>query len=349
MASKNIHAGEFPDQVLLDLGFEDGNQVGLMVNNSTNTKVSLIEEIYLSESKAQYDKIIELLETETTNDLTQVKRAFILPMHNVSTERLKAALKEHKISVTNDYEKADFIIPHTNFYDTYTQVDNIPTNKLVFKIYNGYFSNEHRQAVSDYHSDTGNNVILEKRALGDYSQYQIEYTSAPYDSFCFSKMSIVLAKMVEDGELQVIETDTILNQSANRVPMTEELMEDLKKMIDNYDPSDEELEMAGKIIPTIDPTGEPYLLYTYASFLDEKSYQYTRNKDVQYWLRKYDISELSRCNAEQAIKYFEAKDMLDSRCFRALEVQCRQEIQIHNRELYTFKVQVKPEYRKYMK
>ena len=343
MASKNIHAGEFPDQAIIDLGFEDGQQVGFFLGNTN------IEEIYLSESKSQYDKIIELLETETTSDLTIVKKAFILPMHNVSTDRLKAALKEHKIGITNDYEKADFIIPHTNFYDTYTQVDNIPQTKLMFKLYNGYFSNEHRQAVQDYHSDTGNNVLLDKRALGNHSQWSVEYTSAPYDSYCFSNMSIILAKMVEDGELQVIETDTILNQSANRVPMTEELMEDIKKMIDGYDVSDEELEMAGKIIPTIDPTGEPFLLYTYADFLDNKSYQYTRNKDVLYWIQKHDIRKLSNYNAEQAIKYFEDKGILDSRCFRALEVECRKEIQIHNRELYTFKVQVKPEYRKYMK
>ena len=65
-------------------------------------------------------------------------------------------------------------------------------------------------------------------------------------------------------------------------------------------------------------------------------------------MEKWNISYLARLNAEQAIKYFEDKGLLDSRCFRALEVQCRQEIQIHNRELYTFKVQVKPEYRKYM-
>tara|TARA_R110002012_G_scaffold19163_11_gene69615 strand:- start:343 stop:1374 length:1032 start_codon:yes stop_codon:yes gene_type:complete len=343
MASKNIHAGEFPDQTLLDLGFEDGTQVGFMVNNL------LIEEVYCSESLSQYNKIIDLLETETTTDLTKVKRAFILPMHKVSTDRLKAALKEHKISVTNDYEKADFIIPHTNFYDTYTQVDTIPTNKLVFKIYNGFYCNDHRQTAIDYYVDTGNDLILEKRSLGDRYQHNIDYSSAPYDSFYFSKMSIVLASMIEDGELQVIETDTILNQSANRVAMTKELMEDLKKMIDGYDTSKEELEMAGKIIPTIDPTGEPYLLYEYASFLDDKSYHYNRNKDVQYWLNKHDIDNLARCNAEEAIKYFEDRDMLDSRCFRALEVKCREEIQIHNRELYTFKVQVKPEYRKYMK
>ena len=54
-------------------------------------------------------------------------------------------------------------------------------------------------------------------------------------------------------------------------------------------------------------------------------------------------------NAEDAIKHFEQEGILDSRCFRALEVECRKEIIISNRELYTFKVQVKPEYRKYMK
>ena len=341
MASKNIHAGEFPDQAVIDLGFEDGAETGFVCSD--------VETIYLSESFSMYNKIEDLLTKETTSDLTLVKKAFVLPMHNVSTDRLKAALKEHKISITNDYEKADFIIPHTNFYDQYNNVDNIPQSKLMFHLYNGYFQNDHRKLVEDYHKDTGNNIILDKRSLGDRHQWNVDYTSAPYDSYCFSKMALILADMVDKGEMEVVETDTILNQSANRVPMTEELMEDIKKMIDNYSASDEEIEMAGKIIPTIDPTGEPYLLYKYAEdFLDNISYKYNRNKDVLYWMDKWNISYLSRLNAEQAIKHFEDKELLDSRCFRALEVQCRKEIQIHNRELYTFKVQVKPEYRKYM-
>ena len=343
MAGKNIHQQELPDQVLTDLGFDEAVEVGLMMKNLD------IEEIYLSESLSQYDKIKELLKTETTADLTTVTRAFILPMHNVSTERLKAALKEHKIGITNDYEKADFIIPHTNFYDMYQSVETIPQTKLMFKLCNGYYSNDHRSAVVDYHEKTGNNVILDKNSLGDSYQHNIDYVSAPYDSYCFSKMSLLLADLIDKGEMAVIETDTILNQSANRVPMTAELMEDIKKMVDNYSASDEEIEMAGKIIPTIDPTGEPYLLYKYAeSFLDSVSYKYNRNKDVMYWMQKHDIYNLSRKNAEEAIKYFDEKEVLDSRCFRALEVKCREQIQIHNRELYTFKVQVKPEYRKYL-
>ena len=110
MASKNIHHSEISPELLDDLGFTDLVSVGLMMSNLN------IEDMQLSESKSQYDKIKNLLTTETTTDLTKVKRAFVLPMHNVSTDRLKAALKEHKISVTNDYEKADFIIPHINFY-----------------------------------------------------------------------------------------------------------------------------------------------------------------------------------------------------------------------------------------
>ena len=342
MASKNIHHSEISPELIEDLGFTDMITVGFMMNNLD------IEDVHLSESVSQYESIRDLLSTETTTDLTKVKRAFVLPMHNVSTDRLKASLKEHKISITNDYEKADFIIPHTNFYESYGTIDNIPQTKMMFKLTNGYYSNEHRQAVEDYHEKTGNNVILDKRSLGALYQYNLEYTSAPFDSFIFSNMSLAIAKLIEDGELQVIETDTVLNQSANRVPMTEELMDDLRKMIDSYNASDEEIEMAGKIIPTIDPTGEPYLLYSNADFLNSKAYKYNRNKDVQYWLEKHHIYHLAYCNAEEAIKWFEERGELDSRCFRALEVKCREQIQISNRELYTFKVQVKPEYRKYM-
>ena len=344
MASKNIHDGVYPSEQLNILGFEDAEVLGMVQNNLD------IVEVTLSESQAQYTKVKGLLETETTNDLTTVKKAFILPMSNISTDRLKAALKEHKISVTNDYEKADFIIPHLNFYDDYSSIDSIPQTKMMFHLKNGYYCNSHRQCVKDYYDDTGNTVILDKRSLGDHYQHNIGYDSLPYDSYVFSNMAICIANLVEAGELQVVETDTILNQSANRVPMTEELMEDLNKMISGYSASDEELQMAGKIIPTIDPAGEPYLLYKYSKeFLGNIDYKYNRNKDVIYWLQKHNCSYLARMTAEDAIKHFEQEGKLDSRCFRALEVECRKEIVISNRELYTFKVQVKPEYRKYMK
>jgi len=342
MASKNIHDGHCPRQAINDLGFVDMVTVGFVTS-------SMVEDIYLSESLTQYDKVKDFLTTETTADLTVVKRAFVLPMHNVSTDRLKAALKEHKIGITNDYEKADFIVPHTNFYESYINIASIPQTKMMFKLSNGYYCHDHRPLTQDYNERTDNDVLLETRSQDNNYQHNMNYESAPFDSFIFSNMSLVLADLIDRGEMQVIATDTILNQSANRIPITEQLMEDIKKMVDTYSATDEDVEMAGKIIPTIDPTGEPFLLYNYASMLENSSYKFNRNKDVQYWFDKYRINRLSRLNAEDAIKHFEELGQLDSRCFKALEVKCREQIQIHNRELYTFKVQVKPEYRKYMK
>ena len=198
MASKNIHDGVYPSQALVNLGFEDAGTVGMVQNNLD------VVDVILSESKAQYDKVKNLLETETTNDLTTVKKAFILPMADVSTDRLKSALREHKITVTNDYEKADFIIPHVNFYDKYSAIDSIPQTKMMFHLENGYYCNAHRQCVTDYHDKTANNVILDKRSLGDHYQLNIEYDSLPYDSYVFSNMAICIANLIDSGVLQVI-------------------------------------------------------------------------------------------------------------------------------------------------
>ena len=253
MASKNVHDGSITAETLDYLGFTDMVTVGFVTSE--------VVDVHLSESQTQWDIVKDLLKTETTSDLTTVKRAFVLPMHNVSTDRLKASLKEHKISVTNDYEKADFIIPHTNFYDNYSNIPTIPQTKMMFKLSNGYYCHDHRPLTEDYHDRTGNDVIIENRSQDNNYQHNMNYESAPFDSFIFSKMSLELASLIQNGEMQVIATDTVLNQSANRTPITQQLMDDITKMTD-YSATDDDIEMAGKIIPTIDPTGEPYLLYS---------------------------------------------------------------------------------------
>jgi hypothetical protein len=49
------------------------------------------------------------------------------------------------------------------------------------------------------------------------------------------------------------------------------------------------------------------------------------------------------------IIWLRENNLLTSRAFRYLEPIVRKEIQIHNRDLYVFKVEVKPEYREYLK
>ena len=164
-----------------------------------------IEDVILSESKAQYEKVMNLLTTETTSDLTAVKRAFVLPMHNVSTDRLKAALKEHKISVTNDYEKADFIIPHTNFYDDYGSIDNIPQTKMMFKIHNGYYCNDHREIVKDYYRKRRKMIekVTRKSMLIRPSGRSTDFISPSFGYGCLYNCSYCYMKRHKDKGLTV--------------------------------------------------------------------------------------------------------------------------------------------------
>jgi len=48
------------------------------------------------------------------------------------------------------------------------------------------------------------------------------------------------------------------------------------------------------------------------------------------------------------ILWLEKENKLDGESFRYLEKIVRQDISIHNRDLYTFKVSVKSEYKKYL-
>ena len=47
--------------------------------------------------------------------------------------------------------------------------------------------------------------------------------------------------------------------------------------------------------------------------------------------------------------WLEDKELLNKTYFKYLEPIVRQEISIHNRDLYVFKVSVKKEYQKYLK
>ena len=61
------------------------------------------------------------------------------------------------------------------------------------------------------------------------------------------------------------------------------------------------------------------------------------------------ISDLSYRCAEDMILWLEEEGKLDEENFRYLEPLVRRDIRIENRNLYVFKIQVKPEYRQYLK
>ena len=66
-------------------------------------------------------------------------------------------------------------------------------------------------------------------------------------------------------------------------------------------------------------------------------------------MEKANMEDLYDRTAEQMIQWLEEKELLDEDNFNYLEPIVRKEVRIHNRELYVFKVAVKPQYRKYLK
>ena len=125
------------------------------------------------------------------------------------------------------------------------------------------------------------------------------------------------------------------------------IMDDIIRMI--RDGSEEEREMVKKIVPAIDYRKKKHLLWKLATEVSGYMYRFNRDKDLSYWIQKSEFNSYSHNTAEDMIKQLEEEECLDTESFRYLEPIVRKEISINNRELYTFKVQVKEEYRKYLK
>jgi len=64
--------------------------------------------------------------------------------------------------------------------------------------------------------------------------------------------------------------------------------------------------------------------------------------------RESNFRSLMRKSAQDMILWLEEKELLNKTYFKYLEPIVRQEISIHNRDLYVFKVSVKKEYQKYL-
>ena len=80
--------------------------------------------------KKMFNTEIELV------DLTQYKKAFVLPGCPVSLPRIKEALKEHNITISNDFNKADFFVTHDNYGQFHTDGESIKTSSMLFRSQN---------------------------------------------------------------------------------------------------------------------------------------------------------------------------------------------------------------------
>ena len=136
-----------------------------------------------------------------------------------------------------------------------------------------------------------------------------------------------------------------MSESANKIDLTEQLIEDICSQIIS---GEEGILMASAIIPTIKYNENQHLLWEFSKKINKYLHNFRRNKDVQYWMKCSSLEKLSWYSALDMIKHLEKRNELTKESFRYLEPSVRKKIEISNRDLYTFKVEVKPEYKKLM-
>ena len=134
MSKKAVHQ-KYNDDALKHFGMCDEPFFGLVTSNQ-------VDKVLITQDATSFVKIRKIItnpsynfaSTPVAGILKGMKRAFVLPRCGVSLDRIKEACKEHGISITNDYTKADFIISHDDIYDKFENGEKIRTTSLLFKL-----------------------------------------------------------------------------------------------------------------------------------------------------------------------------------------------------------------------
>ncbi len=342
--SKSIHQ-HYNLDALEHFGLEHAPKYGVC-SNSDGT----IETIIATDSETTYKKILDILSTaKTTKSISSYSKAFLLPKSPISIDRIRSGLKEHKVTLSNNSEGADLFVIHDDFYDHFKNGNNIHSSCMMAKLWNyETFDETIGWGMSkSYCTTTGNQIIYDAKCSEWFNIYNQTVYDTLYDAWMISVLAVNIAYKIDIGEATTIACDTVMHSSANVQVLTEQLMKDLIMQIQSS--NDDDVALAGKILPTIDPKTNYHFLWEFASEIDSYLYKYNRNKDVQYWKEQANINDLNYRSAEDMILWLDEENFLDEISFRYLERIVRKEITIHNRNLYVFKIQVKPEYRKYLK
>ena len=311
---------------------------------------SVIEQVLVTEDKTTFENIQDILESSKETDSTFVnkKKAFILPGADVSLDRIKAALKEHKITLTNDYTQADLIITHNNISQSCEHGENIPSTKMMVRLWNYETTSGCSSSTTSINSLITNSVqdvIVTKKITDSIRYYSLNIEDSLYDKWLITGLALNIAYLIDTGAVTTVDCETVLHASAAKIELTEELVEQIKSMV--YAGGDDK-EMAASIIPNIDYNKNHHLLWKLGQDCYAITYDFNRNKNIQYWLDKSNFGDFYHKNAQDMIQWLEKKNLLTKVSFRYLEPICRKEIHIINRDLYVFQVSVKKEYKKYL-
>lgn len=299
--------------------------------------------VYLAQDPTKAEDIKEVLTKPTQDTLVGqgYKKVFLLPNCGVSQDRVKEALKEHNVRLTTDVNDADAIISHMHISAAYENSNNINTKMLLASLwnYNAYHIKGAEMSLL-YQTDKD-----EDKYGGTWS-WDEEDSDSIYEMDYFTGCALVLSYMVEIQNLPVVSIDTVMSESATRQILTHDT---LNMILSQVKAGGEDRDLAFKLLPTLDPNTNHHLLWKLSQDCSNEIYYRRRDKDLKYWYENSNIEMYSDMVAEQMIIWLKQNNLLTSRAFRYLEPIVRKEISISNRDLYVFKVAVKPEYREYLK
>tara|TARA_R110002051_G_scaffold321795_2_gene410421 strand:+ start:2947 stop:3990 length:1044 start_codon:yes stop_codon:yes gene_type:complete len=347
MASKSVYQ-EYEADALNYFGLSNDPYYGVVVKSE-------IIDVLVTQDQTTYEKIETILSTPncTETDFKTKKKAWVMPGCSVAMDRLKPALKEHGIIVTNDYEIADLIVGEE--YPLGKGLENgelIPSTALLCKLWNyettsGPGSKCNGGTISKLLVNSGRkDIIIDLKMIQSIRSYDLEIEDALYDHWMLTGMAINLAHRIDVGQFEIVSPEIVLNSSSSQLNLTYDLLEQIKSMMKS---GQEDKAVAISIIPNIDYNSNHHLLWQLAHDCDQISYADSRNKNLKYWLNMSRFEKFERISAQDMILWLEKKELLNRNSFRHLEPIVRREIHISNRDLYVFNVAVKKEYQQYLK
>lgn len=346
MAKKSVYQ-DFDPAGLKHFGLSTAPVYGVVDNQRTQ-----VHEVIVFNDECAYNKIRKTLSKPNTTvssikSLPKKQKAFMLPLSPVSLSRAKAACKAANMTLTNDYEAADVIITHDKFHDKHRHGNKISNTLLMSTLWNYETitsSNNKVSVIEQFYTDTRQAVICD---MVDIQAWKVNQGRSIYEGFLLTGMAVNIAFRIATMNVSCIKADDLIREAILTQPITEELIQDLAHQIKSHDP--DTVNLAGMILPTVDYTSNLHLLWKFAQDVGDNMYLYNRSKDVKAWIQASKFNTFCHYTAQAMIQYLEEEGKLDSISFRYLEPIVRKDIKIFNRDLYIFKVEVKPRYKQYLK
>ena len=310
---------------------------------------SNVEDVLVTQDETTYSNIRGIIAKPTETDQTFInkKKAFVLPSSPISNDKIKAALKEHKITVTNDYTEADLIVTHDDFNDSFENGQTIKTTKMMYKLWNYETTSgdpTSNLSLNQMIKNCGRHVIITPKITNNMRYYALDVEDSLYDTWAITGLALNLAYEIYVGNKSTVSIETVLHTSATRQPLNDDVVDQVIRM---WNAGGDDREVAKQLLTTLDYSTNHHLMWKLTQELGSLHYNH-HNKDLNHWMTASRWEFYYNLNAEALIIWMEEQGYLDKVSFRYLEPIVRKDITIHNRDLYVFKVSVKKEYQKYL-